>query len=166
MIWGMTTATFTQLHVALSLVGIFTGLIVMFGLLTSRRFDGWTAVFLATTIATSITGFGFPFDHFEPPHYVGLLSLVVLAIALLARYAFQLRGAWRWIYVVGAVIALYLNCFVGVVQAFQKVPALQAMAPKQSEPPFVIAQAAVFALFVGIGIFATIRFSPAAPRTA
>jgi len=161
MIWGMTTATFTLVHVGLSLVGIATGLIVMFGLLAGKRLDVWTALFLASTVATSVTGFGFPFEHFSPPHYVGVLSLLVLAIALLARYAFHLGGSWRWIFVVSAAIALYFNVFVLVVQAFQKVPALNAIAPKQSEPPFLIAQLVVLALFVVLATFATKRFARA-----
>src|SRR5438132_10407350 len=166
MIWGMTTATFTLVHVGLSLVGIGTGLVVMFGLLAGKRLDVWTALFLAITVATSVTGFGFPFEHFLPPHYVGVLSLLVLAVALLARYAFHLSGAWRWIYVVSAAMALYLNVFVGVVQAFEKVPALKAMAPTQSEPPFVIAQLVVLALFVALATVATKRFAHAPLRTA
>jgi hypothetical protein len=161
MIWGMSTHTFTLVHVGLSLVGIATGLIVMFGLLAGKRLDVWTALFLASTVATSVTGFGFPFDHFSPPHYVGVLSLLVLAVALVARYAFHLGGAWRWIYVISAAIALYLNVFVGVVQAFEKVPPLKAMAPTQSEPPFVIAQLVVLALFVALAIVATKRFGHA-----
>ena len=166
MIWGMSTHTFTLVHVILSLVGIFTGFIVMFGLLAGRRLDVWTAIFLASTVATSVTGFGFPFEHFSPPHYVGVLSLLVLAVALVARYAFHLRGSWRWMYVVGAAIALYLNVFVGVVQAFQKIPALKAMAPTQSEPPFAIAQLVVLALFVALAILATKRFGHAPLHTA
>ena len=165
MIWGMTTSTFTLVHVALSLVGILTGFVVVVGLLTGKRLEGWTAVFLASTVATSMTGFGFPFEHFLPPHYVGVLSLLVLAVALLARYAFHLSGAWRWIYVVSTAIALYLNVFVGVVQAFEKVPALKAMAPTQSEPPFVIAQLVVLALFVALATVATKRFAHAPLRT-
>ena len=166
MIWGLTTHTFTLVHVALSLIGIFTGLIVVYGLLTAKPFRGWSVVFLATTIATSVTGFGFPFDHFEPPHVVGVISLVVLTIAVVARYGFHISGAWRRIYVISAMIALYLNVFVGVVQAFQKVPALHALAPKQSEPPFVIAQLAVLAIFIVLGIFSTIRFTPTELRSA
>ncbi|HYS54385.1 MAG TPA: hypothetical protein VER58_11555 [Thermoanaerobaculia bacterium] len=166
MIWGLTTHAFTLVHVALSLIGIFTGLVVVFGLLTARPLDGWSAIFLATTIATSVTGFGFPFDHFEPPHVVGVISLAVLAMAVVARYGFHIRGSWRWIYVISAIMALYLNVFVGVVQAFQKIPALHALAPKQSEPPFVIAQLVVLAIFVIVGIFSTIRFTPASLRTA
>ncbi len=138
MIFGMTTWTYTLIHVLIGLVGIGSGFIVLFGLLTAKRLDGWTALFLASTVATIVTGFGFPFDHLLPSHKVGILSLVVLAIP--ARYAFHLAGAWRWIYVIGAVFALYLNVFVLIVQAFLKVPALKAMAPTQSEPPFLIAQ--------------------------
>ena len=166
MIWGLSTHTFTLVHVALSLIGIFTGLIVVYGLLTAKQLRGWSAVFLVTTIATSVTGFGFPFDHFEPPHVVGVISLVVLTVAVVARYGFQIRGSWRWIYVITAMVALYLNVFVGVVQAFQKIPALHALAPKQSEPPFVIAQLVVLAIFIVLGIFSTIRFTPAELRTA
>jgi hypothetical protein len=161
LIWGLSTAAFTQVHVVLSLIGIFTGLIVVFGMLAGKRLDALTAVFLLTTIATSVTGFGFPIHHFGPPHIVGVISLVVLAIALLARYAFHLRGAWRWIFVVTAVIALYLNVFVGIVQAFQKVPALKELAPKQNEPPFAIAQLAALVIFVVLAVLASKRFRPA-----
>ena len=129
MIWGMTTATFTAVHVAISLIGIVTGLIVLYGLLTAKRLDGWTAIFLVTTVLTSVTGFGFPFDHLLPSHKVGIISLVLLAIAILARYALHMAGAWRWIYVVSATMALYLNCFVLVVQSFEKVPALKSDGP-------------------------------------
>jgi hypothetical protein len=157
MVWGMTISTFTFVHVLLSLVGIGSGLVVLFGLLTAKRLDGWTALFLATTVATSVTGFGFPVDHLLPSHKVGIISLVVLAVAILARYALHLVGAWRRIYVVCAAVALYLNVFVGVVQAFLKVPALTAMAPKQTEPPFVITQLVVLALFIVLTIVATKR---------
>lgn len=148
MMFGMTTATFTFVHVWLSLVGIGSGFIVLFGLLTGKRLDGWTALFLASTAATSVTGFGFPFDHLLSSHKVGIISLLVLAVAILARYAFHLTGVWRRIYVVGAVIALYLNVFVAIVQAFENVPVLNAMAPTQSVPPFVLTQLVVMALFV------------------
>jgi hypothetical protein len=157
--------TFTLIHVAISLVGIGSGFVVMFGLLTGRRLAGWTTLFLASTVATSVTGFGFPFDHLLPSHKVGIISLVVLTVAILARYAFHLAGAWRWIYVVGAVVALYLNVFVGIVQAFQKVPALKAMAPTQSEPPFLLTQLVVLALFVALAIVAAIRFRIEPVRT-
>jgi uncharacterized membrane protein SirB2 len=158
MILGMTTSTFTLLHVVISLIGIGSGFVVMYGLLHGKRFDGWTALFLATTVATSVTGFGFPFEHLLPSHKVGIISLVVLAVAVLARYAFHLAGAWRWIYVISAVIALYLNVFVAVVQAFEKVPALKALAPTQKEPPFLVAQLVVLAIFIMLGIFAVKRF--------
>ena len=158
MILGMTTSTFTLVHVLLSLVGIGSGLVVIFGLLTGKRLDGWTALFLATTVATSVTGFGFPFDHLLPSHKVGILSLLVLAVAILARYAFHLRGAWSRIYAISAVVALYLNVFVGVVQAFLKVPALKALAPKQTEPPFLVAQLVVLVIFIVITILAAKRF--------
>jgi hypothetical protein len=154
MIWGMSESTFTTVHVILSLVGIGSGLVVMAGLLAGRERGRWTLLFLATTVATSVTGFGFPFDHLLPSHKVGIISLVVLAVAILARYAFHLAGAWRWIYVVCAGIALYLNVFVGVVQAFLKVPALAALAPKQTEAPFVVTQLVVLVLFVALTIAA------------
>src|SRR5713101_5084695 len=156
-IWGMTTSTFTFVHVLLSLVGIGAGFVVLFGLLTGKQLDGWTALFLATTVATSVSGFGFPVDHLLPSHKVGIISLVVLAVAILARYALHLAGAWRRIYVVCAAVALYLNVFVGVVQAFLKVPALTALAPRQTEPPFVITQLVVLVLFIGLTIVAAKR---------
>src|ERR1700732_5315076 len=114
MIWGMTISIFTFVHVLLSLVGIGSGVAVMFGLLSGKRLDGWTALFLATTVATSVTGFGFPFDHLLPSHKVGMISLAVLAVAILARYPLHLAGAWCRIYVVCAAMALYLNVFVAV----------------------------------------------------
>ncbi len=166
MIWGMTTSTFTLAHVLLSLLGIGSGVAVMFGLLTGRQLDGWTGLFLATTVATSVTGFGFPIDHLLPSHKVGVISLGVLAVAIIARYVLHLRGAWRRIYVVCAAAALYLNVFVGVVQAFEKVPALSALAPKQTEPPFVITQLVVLVLFIGLTIVAAKRFRGAPIHTA
>jgi hypothetical protein len=166
MILGMSVATYTFLHVLISLIGIGSGFIVMFGFLTGKRFAGLTAVFLLTTVLTSLTGFGFPFDHLLPSHKVGILSLVVLAVAIPARYVFHLDGSWRWIYVVGASTALYLNVFVLIVQGFLKVPALKALAPTQSEPPFLVAQLLVLLLFVGLTILAAKRFRVASPRTA
>jgi hypothetical protein len=149
--------TFTIVHVVLSLAGIVTGFVVSFGLLSHKWLDGWTKVFLWTTIATSVTGFGFPFDHLLPSHYVGFVSLVVLAVATAGRYAFHLAGAWRPLYVISTVTALYLNVFVLVVQLFRRVPPLKAIAPTQSEPPFALAQLVVLALFVVLGIAATRR---------
>ena len=160
MILGM-----TLVHVVLSLVGIGSGFVVVFGLLTGRRLNGWTALFLATTVATSVTGFGFPFDHLLPSHIVGILSLVLLAGAILARYAFHLAGAWLRTYVISAVGALYLNVFVLVVQAFEKVPALNALAPTQKEPPFLVAQLVVLAIFVALAILAAKKFHTEPVRT-
>src|SRR4029077_19544914 len=134
--------------------GIFAGAIVLFGMFSSKRLNGWTALFLATTVLTSVTGFFFPRDHLLPSHIVGIISLVVLAVAILARYVYHLAGPWRWIYVVSAVLALYLNTFVGVVQAFQKLSFLKPLAPTQSEPPFLIAQAVVLAVFVVLSVVA------------
>jgi len=150
--------TFTLVHVLLSLVGIGAGFVVVFGLIAAKRLDGWTALFLATTVATSLTGFLFPFHKLLPSHVIGIVSLLALALAILARYARHLTGAWRWIYAVNAVVALYLNVFVLVAQAFQKVPVLKAMAPTQSEAPFLGAQLVVMALFIVLGIFAVKRF--------
>jgi hypothetical protein len=164
MILGMSADTFTLVHVVLSLVGIGSGLIVLFGMLGAKRLDGWTALFLATTVLTSVTGFFFPVTGFLPSHAVGILSLVFLAAALLAFYVYHLAGAWRWIYVVGAVVALYFNVFVGVVQAFRKVSFLEPLAPTQSEPPFLVAQLAVMAIFIVLGVLAVRRFHP--PKAA
>jgi hypothetical protein len=156
----MSTSTFTLVHVVLSLVAIFAGLVAVFGMFASKKLDGWTALFLATTVLTSVTGFFFPFDHILPSHIVGIISLVVLAIAILALYALHLAGPWRWIYVVSAVMALYLNVFVGVVQAFQKFPLLASLAPTQSEPPFLIAQSVVLVIFIVLGVVAVRSFHP------
>jgi hypothetical protein len=158
MVWGMTLATFTAVHVVLSLIGIGAGLIVLFGFLAGNQLRGWTALFLVTTVATSVTGFGFPVDHLLPSHVVGVVSLVVLAVAIAALYGFHLRGLWRGIYVVGAALALYLNVFVGVIQGFLKIPALHARAPQQTEPPFVIAQLLVLAVFILLTVVAVKRF--------
>ena len=160
MILGMSLATFTLVHVVLSLIGIFAGLVVLAGMFRSRRLSGWTALFLATTVLTSVTGFFFPFERLLPSHVVGIISLVVLAVALWALYVRHLAGAARWIYVSTAVLALYLNVFVAVVQAFLKIPFLKALAPTQAEPPFVIAQGAVLVLFVVLGILAVRSFHP------
>jgi hypothetical protein len=157
---------FTAFHVILSLVGIASGFVVLFGLFGAKRLDGWTAVFLATTIATSVTGFFFPFHRFLPSHAVGIVSLLVLAVVLFARYGRHLAGPWRAIYVIGGVFALYLNVFVLVAQAFQKVPALRALAPTQSEPPFAIAQLVVLAIFVVLAIRAMKGFRGATIGTA
>jgi len=151
---------FTLIHVVISVLGIITGLVVVGGLMAGARMGGWTAFFLATTILTSVTGFGFPFTTVSPPHVVGAISLVVLAVCLAARYGKQLEGGWRTTYVVTAVAALYLNVFVLVVQLFAKTPALAQLAPTQQEAPFAVTQALVLALFVWIGWAAVRSFRP------
>ncbi|HJS62777.1 MAG TPA: hypothetical protein VJ800_13585, partial [Pseudolabrys sp.] len=140
MIAGLSIENFTILHTAISLIGIVGGLIVLAGMLRARRLPGWTALFLVTTVLTSVTGFMFPISGLTPAIVFGVISIVILAIALVALYVKHLSAAWRWIYVTTALAALYLNVFVLIVQSFQKVPALQKLAPTQSEPPFLIAQ--------------------------
>ncbi len=154
--------TLLAIHVALSVVGIVSGLVVLYGLLSGNALGGWTALFLATTILTSVTGFPLAPFGFDPPRAVGILSLFLLAIAVGAYYLFHLAGAWRWIYVVTAMAALYLNCFVLVIQGFMKVSALHALAPTQSEPPFLIAQSAVLIIFIVLGLLALRKFHPRA----
>ena len=160
MILGLTLQQFTQLHVAISLVAIVSGLIAFYGALSSRRLPGWTALFLVTTILTSVTGFMFPSAVLTPAQIFGYLSLAVLAAAVIALYVFRLNRAWRLVYVVTGMIALYLNVFVLVVQGFQKVPALHAFAPTGAEPVFFIAQGIVFVLFLLFGYLAVTRFHP------
>jgi hypothetical protein len=151
---------YTIIHTLISFVAIFTGLLVLFGLLADKRLDGWTKWFLIAVVATTVTGFFFPFHGFTPAIGLGLISLPVLALTIYARYPKNLAGAWRWIYVIGAVISLYFNVFVGVVQSFEKIPALKAMAPTQSEPPFKLTHLVVLALFVVLTFVAAIRFRP------
>jgi hypothetical protein len=162
MILGMSLSTFTTVHVIISLIAIVSGIIVMFGLLGSRRMPGMTAVFLLFTILTSATGFLFPFEKLLPSHMVGILSLVLLAIACIALYVMKLSGPWRSIYIVTAMTSLYLNVFVLIIQAFLKVPALHALAPSvpPSEPPFAIIQGIVLVFFVIVIIGAVRRFRP------
>ncbi len=156
MIFGMTAFTF--LHVVISLIGIVSGLIVLYGMLNSKRPGTMTDVFLVTTLATSLTGFAFPFNGFTPAIGFGILSTLLLALALAGLYAFRLRGGWRKTYVITSVVSLYLNVFVLVVQLFQKVPALNAFAPTGSEPPFVVVQGIVLVLFLIAGFRAVKRF--------
>jgi hypothetical protein len=158
MILGVTTSTFTAFHVLLSIVGIVAGFLVVYGMLNAKRFDGGTAIFLVTTVLTSLTGYLFPFVHLLPSHIVGAISLVVLAIAIVARYARDMKGSWRSIYVISSMVALYLNTFVLVVQSFEKVPALHALAPTQSEPPFLVVQLVVLAIFILLGVRAVKKF--------
>jgi len=162
MTWGIPTDTFLQIHVILSLVGIASGLVVLYGLLTGNPLGAWTAIFLATTILTGVTGFPLPPFGFDPPRAVGFILLVLLALAVVALYAFRLAGVWRSIYIISAIMALYLNVFVGVTQSFQKLAFLQPLAPTQSEPPFLIAQIVVLLLFIVLGVLAVRRFHPRA----
>src|SRR5216117_1276371 len=149
---------YTIIHTLISLIAIFTGIVVAFGMLAGRRLNGWTKWFLVTAVATTITGFFFPFHGFTPAIGLGIISLPFLALTIFERFPKRLAGPWRWIYVIGAVICLYFNLFVAVVQAFEKIPALHAMAPTQTEPPFRFTQLVVLAIFVLLGIIAAIRF--------
>ena len=149
-----------QIHVIASLIAILVGLLVLYGLISTRLLSSWTAIFLATTILTSLTGFPLAPFGFDPPRAVGVISLVLLAVAVAAYYAFHLAGAWRWIFVGSAVTALYLNVFVLIVQSFTKLPFLKALAPTQSEPPFVVAQAVALLAFVALGVWAVRSFRP------
>jgi hypothetical protein len=160
MILGMSVATFTLVHTLISLIGIGSGIIVVLRMVARRGLDVWNLVFLVTTIATSVTGFMFPSKAFGPPHIVGVISLVVLAAALSALYAGHLAGMWRWIYAASAVVALYFNVFVLVVQLFDKIDFLHKFAPTGVEVPFTAAQGAVLVLFVILGVLAVKRFQP------
>jgi hypothetical protein len=160
MILGMSVATFTTVHVIISLIAIGSGLVVLAGLFRSNRLPGWTALFLLSTILTSVTGFLFPITSFTPALGTGIVSMVLLALALIALYRNHLSGAWRWIFVTMAIAALYVNVFVLIVQAFLKIPALRALAPNGNEPPFLIAQAAALTVFVVFGIIAAMKFRP------
>jgi len=165
MILGMSTATFVQLHVVISLIAIVAGVIVMFGMLGSKSQPGLTAIFLLFTILTSVTGFVIPplvTETLLPSHIFGILSCILLAVACLALYGMRLAGAWRWIYVVTALISLYLNVFVLVTQSFLKIPALTALAPGNppAGPVFGVAQGVVLVVFVIMIIGAIRRFRP------
>jgi len=157
---------FTIFHVVISLVGILSGFVVLFGLLAAKRLDGWTALFLITTVLTSVTGFLFPFHGFLPSYGVGIVSMILLAVAIYARYSRKLTGAWSRTYAATAVLALYLNVFVLIVQLFEKVPSLTALAPTQSEPPFKLTQLVALVLFVVLTAAAAIRFHDEQLRTA
>jgi len=167
MILGLSVAIYTLTHVIISLIAIVSGLIVLFGLIGSRPLPGWTALFFTMTILTSVGGFLFPFNGFTPAIGVGIVSLIILAVALLARYARNFYGRWRWIYVLTVIAALYFNVLVLVIQSFQKIPFLNPAAPVVGPPftepangHFVITQAVVLALFVVLGIAALVRFRP------
>jgi uncharacterized protein YggT (Ycf19 family) len=160
MILGMTL--FTAVHVLLSLIGILSGLVVLYGLCTANPMNAWTLLFLTSTLATSVTGFFFPFHGFTPALGLGVVSTFILAVAIGARYGFHLAGAWRRVYVIGAAAALYLNSFVLVVQAFLKVPVLHALAPTGSGPVFALAQGVVLVFYLVTGFLAVKGFRPAA----
>jgi hypothetical protein len=151
MVLGLTLPTFALVHVLLSLVGIFAGLVVVGGLISGRRLDGWITMFLVTTILTNITGFFFPFPKLLPSHILGGLSLVILPLTVAALYWKRLAGGWRRVFVITTVVALYFNCFVLVVQLFSKFPLLIATAPTQKEAPFALTHLIVLAMFIGLG---------------
>jgi hypothetical protein len=157
---------YTIIHTLISLVAICTGFVVLFGLLAGNRLDAWTKWFLITALATTVTGFFFPFHGVTPAIKLGIISSVVLVVTIYARYGKRLAGAWRWIYAVGAVLTLYFNVFVGIVQSFEKIPALNAMAPTQTEQPFKLTQLSVLGLFIMLGFVAAIRFRPEPARLA
>jgi hypothetical protein len=144
--------TFTLIHTLISLVAIVAGLVVVGGLMSGARLDGWTGLFLVTTALTSITGFGFPFVRLLPGHIIGILSLILLVPVILARYRKRLEGVWRGVYVVGSVLVLYLNVFILVDQLFKRIPALIVLAPTHKEPPYGLTQVLVLALFVALGV--------------
>ena len=151
---------FTQFHVLISLLGILAGFVVIFGMLGNERLDTWNLFFLVMTVATSATGYLFPFKKLLPSHIVGVISLLVLGLAIYARYPAHLTGSFVWIYVVCAVFAQYLNFFVLIVQGFQKVPALNKLAPTQTETPFKISQGVALLVFVALGVGAVLAFHP------
>jgi hypothetical protein len=155
---------YTIIHTLISLVAIFTGIVVVFGMLAVSRLDGWTKWFLIAAVVTTVTGFFFPLHGFTPAIGLGIISLPFLALTIFARYPKQLVGAWRWIYVIGAVICLYFNLFVAVVQSFEKIPALHAIAPTQIEPPFKLTQLIVLVLSILLAMVAVIRFRPEPAR--
>jgi hypothetical protein len=157
---GMSIAVFTVLHVIISVIAIAAGFVVLGGMFSSHRLPGWTALFLVFTVLTSVTGFMFPITAFTPALGTGIVASVVLVVTFLALYAFNLSGRWRAVYVVTAVISLYLNVFVFIVQGFQKVTFLQPFAPTGSEPPFLVAQLAALAVFIALGFVALVKFHP------
>ena len=161
MILGMSLSAFMQFHVALSIIGILSGLVVLLGMLGSKPLNAVTALFFIATVLTSLTGFLFPFHGVTPGIVIGILSLIVLLLAILARYAFHYAGGWRATYVITSVIALWFNVFVFIVQSFEKVPSLHALAPTQTESPFKIAQLVVLIAFIVLGIRAVQKFHPA-----
>jgi hypothetical protein len=160
MVFGISLSAYTVIHVVISLIAIIAGFVAVIEMSAGRPLGGWNTIFLWTTIATSVTGFGFPISGVTPAIVVGVISLVILAVALLALSVQRLMGAWRWIYVVCAIAALELNVFVLIVQSFQKLEVLKALAPTQSEPPFQIAQVAALVVLIVLAVVAVRRFRP------
>jgi hypothetical protein len=158
MTWGIPTHLFLQIHVVISLIALVLGLIALLSWVSGGAARGWTAAFLVGLILTSVTGFPLPPFGLDPPRMVGILSLILLAIAVLAIYVFRVSGPWRWIFVIAATAALYLDAFVGVIQAFNKLAFLHELAPNGSEPPFVVVQLIVLAIFILLGVLAVRRF--------
>lgn len=161
MVLGLSIPAFTLVHVIISLIAIGAGIVALLGMANNQRLPGWNALFLLTTLATSVTGFLFPFKAFGPPHAFGVITIVVMIPVLLGIYIYSLRGRWRLTYIIGAAFILYLNAVVAVIQFFQKFAFLRPLAPTQSEPPFLIAQAAVLGFIVLLTIIAAVRFRPA-----
>ena len=162
MVFGISLSAYTTIHVIISLIAIAAGFIAVFEMIANKSLGIWNTIFLWTTIATSVTGFGFPITGITPGIVVGIISLVFLAMALFALYAQHLAGPWRWIYVISATMALWFNVFVLIVQSFQKIALLKTLAPTQSEPPFQLAQGAALVLFVALAILAVRKFRPIA----
>jgi hypothetical protein len=157
---------YTLFHTAIALGGILTGFVVLAGLLAGKRLDGWTRWFLLTTVATTVTGFLFPYHGITPAIILGIITVPILAITIYARYARDLRAGWRWVYIIGAVLSLYLNVFVGIVQSFQKIPALKAIAPTQTERPFQITQLIALCIFIVLTLVGILRFKVETPSRA
>lgn len=166
MILGLSLGAFTTLHVLITLIEMVAGAVVIFGMLAAKRLPFWAALFLTTGILTSLTGYLFPVSRLLPSHIVGLIALLALVAAAVAFYRYHLAGAWRGVYIAGVVLGLYLDIFVGIVQAFGKIAVLRALAPTQSEPPFIVAQCIALALFIALGLIAAKRFRPGATREA
>ncbi len=162
MLLGLSLANFTILHVIISLVQLVSGIALVAGMLGSRIDTRWTLTYLLSAILTCVTGFMFPVTGFLPSHGVGILSLILLVLMIVALYGFKLHGAWRWVYAVSTVITVYFSAFVTVVQSFLKVPPLHALAPGGSEPPFAIAQGVLLVIFIVLGIMAFRSFRPLA----
>jgi hypothetical protein len=160
MVIGMSLRMFTYLHVYISLIAIGAGFIVVYGMIAGRRLPLLTNLFLFTTALTSLTGFLFPFKGITPAIVVGIVSLIVLVVAVIARRRSHLSGTWRGTYVISSILALYLNSFVLIAQMFQKIPALHALAPTQSEMPFKLAQLGTLVLIIALSTIAFRKYRP------